>query len=484
MAGETANRPQTLQKDERHPIIMATDPVEKTNVNAESVLGFQATLLSHDRFDEAATAFATDLALKLGLERVSIGVIERGQTQIKAISHSADIQAKHEAHRRIAGAMDEAIKQAAVIVFPETANAQPRVMQAHAALARGPGNQACTIPLTRNGRIFGAMTFERSAASLFEKDEIATFEDIASLLGPVLFLKWDEGLPWHARFMQEWSAWKDRHFADAGSGVKPGLLALATLIALLSIPVQYNISAPARLEGSIQRALVAPEKGYLQQAYVRPGDRVQANQVLAELADQDLLLEKRRWQSELAQHENAGGAALAQSDRVQIVINQAKAEEARTGLVLVEEKLSRSRIVAPFDGIIIKGDLRQSLGAPVQGGDVLLTIAPADAFRLMIEVDERDVSGVLPLQEGKATLASLPDKALAFLVQRVTPVATTRDGRNFFEVEGSLKTTGPVALRPGLEGVAKIGIGKRPLIWILTHRIIDWARLALWSFGL
>ena len=119
---------------------MTTDPVKKIKVDAESVLDFQATLLSHDRFDEAATAFATDLALKLGLDRVSIGLTERGQTQVKAISHSVDILAKHETHRRIAAAMDEAIEQTAVIIHPETVDSQPRLILAHAALARGSGN--------------------------------------------------------------------------------------------------------------------------------------------------------------------------------------------------------------------------------------------------------------------------------------------------------------------------------------------------------
>lgn len=464
---------------------MTTDPVKKIKVDAESVLDFQATLLSHDRFDEAATAFATDLALKLGLDRVSIGLTERGQTQVKAISHSVDILAKHETHRRIAAAMDEAIEQTAVIIHPETVDSQPRLILAHAALARGSGNHICTIPLINNGRIFGAITLERSATSQFKKDEISALENLTSLLGPILLLKWNEERPWHARFIRDCSAWKHRHFANADFGIRLGFYTLiAVIIGLLLIPVQHNINAPARLEGSIQRALVAPEHGYLQQAHVRPGDKVKANQVLAELADQELQLEKRRWQSELAQFENAYGAALAQSDRVQMIIHQSKAEEARSQLALAEGKLLRSRIVAPFDGIIIKGDLRQSLGAPVQRGDILLTIAPAESFRLMIEVDERDISSVLPNQEGKVALVSSPGKALPFHVQRITPVATAREGRNFFEVEGTLKITDLIALRPGLEGVAKISAGKRPLIWILTHRMIDWTRLTLWQWGL
>jgi multidrug resistance efflux pump len=464
---------------------MITNSAEKLNVDAESILNFQATFLSHDNFEEAATALATELALKLGLDRASIGIIENGQTQVKAISHSADTQAKHETQRRIAAAMDEAIAQAAVIIHPEPSGSQPRLILAHTALARGAGNKLCTIPLTDNGVIFGAITLEHAASSNFKRDEISTLENIASLLGTIIHLKANEGNSWFAHLKSDVAHWKERHLNNADITLKLGLLGLlAFMFALLFIPIQHNISAPARLEGSIQRALVAPEDGFLQHSYVRPGDQVKANQVLAELADQDLLLEKRRWQSEFAQYENAYGASLAQSDRVQMVINQSKAESARSQLILAEEKLLRARIIAPFDGVIIKGDLKQSLGAPVQRGDILLTIAPVAEFRLMVEVDERDISAVKLNQVGKVSLTSLPDKTFSFYVKRITPAASSKEGRNFFEVEGALKTNNLIALRPGLEGVAKISVEKRSSFWILTHRITDWAKLTLWAWGL
>jgi hypothetical protein len=37
-------------------------------------------------------------------------------------------------------------------------------------------------------------------------------------------------------------------------------------------------------------------------------------------------------------------------------------------------------------------------------------------------------------------------------------------------------------LRPGMEGVGKVDIGRRSLIWIWTHRLFDWLRLAAWSW--
>jgi multidrug efflux pump subunit AcrA (membrane-fusion protein) len=162
------------------------------------------------------------------------------------------------------------------------------------------------------------------------------------------------------------------------------------------------------------------------------------------------------------------------------VVSQGKAGEARAQLELVRQQLARTRLLAPMDGIVIKGDLSQTLGAPVQRGDALLTLAPAQQFRLIIEVDERDVAEVKAGQTGQLALSALPVDTLAFTVQRVTPVATVRDGRNAFEVEAKLAGPAP-ALRTGLEGVAKIDAGERSFAWIWGHRAVDWLRLAWWS---
>ena len=36
-------------------------------------------------------------------------------------------------------------------------------------------------------------------------------------------------------------------------------------------------------------------------------------------------------------------------------------------------------------------------------------------------------------------------------------------------------------LRPGMEGISKLEIGREKLIWIWTRRMIDWLRLFIWQ---
>ena len=461
---------------------MANAIIQTTTINPQNVLQYQASIFSHVNFAQAATAFATELCIEYGFERVSIGMMKGSECSIEAVSHSADSDTKYEVHRQLSLAMEEAISQAVSIQSPNSAPTQPRIAQANHALQKMTGHHICSIPLTHQHDIFGAICIESLNSNQIH---LADLMSVIGLIAPVLQLKWQSETPWYARLKQVLVSKMDTFVLGKQGITRPLILLLSLgLIALLWIPVTYHISAPARLEGAIQQALVAPDHGYLEQAMVRPGDSVKQNQVLATLANQELLLEKRRWQTELEQYENAYSTSLAQSNRVDLVVNQSKAEEARVQLALIEQKLQHTQVLAPFDGVIIKGDLKDSVGAPLQRGDTLLTIAPTASFRLMIEVDERDISHVLTGQQGQLALVSLPNQRIQFTVARIVPVAIVKDERNMFEVEGMLQAKQLALLKPGLEGIAKIGVGLRHFIWLLSHRMIDWFKLNLWSWGL
>lgn len=453
-----------------------------TTIDAGAILQLQAAILSRHQFDEAAATYATLTAHLFGFKRVCVGFMEDEQVKLVAISHGAALDTQLEIHRNLAAAMEEAIDQSTTLSFPHAALGQPRITMAHAELVQRNGGSMCTVPIASLDEIVGAVTAERDSNEPFSAQQIAQLEQVVALVGPLLSLKRDSQRPWRK---QAWEILSKTRARLTGPGehqikliVGGGILAGAIL---LLVPMSYHVSAPARLEGSIQRALVAPVDGFIQQVSVRPGDIVTEGQILAELAIQDLMLEQRKWESELAQHENTYGAALAQNDRSQLIAYQAKVAESQVQLELVESQIDRTRIKAPFDGIVISGDLSQSLGAPIQRGDVLMVIAPLDHYRLIVEVDERDVADIKLGATGRMSLAALPGVALSFSTERIAPVAVTRDGRHFFELEGKLDGNTP-GLRPGLQGVAKIDADKRTLAWALSHRFLVWLRLSLWTW--
>jgi multidrug resistance efflux pump len=451
-------------------------------VGAVDLLRLQTAVLAQRDFARAAAALATALCDRLGCDRVAFGWIHGDCSTVVALSHAADFDPRQAASERIAAAMDEALEQASTVVVPQREAAAPQVALAHLELAGADTRAVCTVLLVDAAKPVGALTLER-AATPFTPHELGLCEDAAALAAPLLSLKRRAERGWAASTGEALRARWEKLAAPEGRRARLWLAACGLAAAvLLFVPVPYYVAAPARLEGSVQRVVVAPVDGFLEQVNVRPGDSVKSGQVLAELATQDLQAERLRRRSELAQHENVYRAALARADRTQLVINQARAAEAQAQLALVENQLQRAQLRAPFDGIVIKGDLPQQLGAPVQRGEVLLTLAPDDRYRLIVEVDERDVALVDAGLHGRLVLAAEPNAVFDFSVVRLLPVAVTADGRNFFEAEGALEATGKT-LRPGMRGVAKIAAGRRSAAWIATHRLFEWLRLSAWSLG-
>ena len=451
--------------------------------DAGLVLQLQDSFLRQANLAAGAVALVNELAQVLACERVTLGTVDDRKIDVVAVSNSAEFKPAQELMRQIAAAMQEAVDQGNRIVYPVASTDPIRIVLALADLHERSGHALASVALVAGGKAVGAVLAEWRGTTPPNQRRLELLDSLACAIGPLLALRQSAERSWSDRgagmVSRTWQAMARR------KDPAPKVLALTLLAALSAaafVPVSYRIGAPGRIEGAVQRIVAAPLDGYLAKANVRPGDSVRAGDVLVELADQDLLLEQRRWEGTLAQHENSYAAALARSDRAQFVITQGKAGEARAQLELVRQQLARTRLLAPIDGVVIKGDLSQGLGAPVQRGDALITLAPAERYRLIVDVDERDIASVKTGQRGQLALASSPGDPLGFVVERVTPVASMQDGRNAFEVEARLLAAAPL-LRPGLQGIAKIEAGERSTAWIWTHRGIDWLRLSLWSWG-
>jgi hypothetical protein len=118
----------------------------------------------------------------------------------------------------------------------------------------------------------------------------------------------------------------------------------------------------------------------------------------------------------------------------------------------------------------------------VERGDVLFELAPLDGYRIVLEVDERDISHVAIGQSGELALTALPGEPLPLTVRRVIPITVAEDGRTFFRVEANIDAPRE-GLRPGMEGVAKLDAGRRQRIQGWARPIVDAMSLWLWRWG-
>jgi multidrug efflux pump subunit AcrA (membrane-fusion protein) len=229
------------------------------------------------------------------------------------------------------------------------------------------------------------------------------------------------------------------------------------------------------------RARGAPYVGVLKGATARPGGKAREGEVLASLEDRDLLLERLKWVTERQAHIYEWDKALATRQPATINVLRSQVDQANAQINLLDAQLDRIKLRSPIMGQVVSGDLSQLIGTAVQRGQVLFEIAPRDTYRVILHVDEREVRWVKPGQTGELIVTALPNHRLAFVVDKITPIAAARSGRNVFRIEGRL-TDNPAQLRPGMEGIGKIAIGRRNLAWIWLHPVIDWLRIWSWRW--
>jgi RND family efflux transporter MFP subunit len=447
---------------------------------SRATLELLATVVDHEDFRTAALAAVTEMALRFSCSRVSLGFTRWGKAKVAAISHSSSFSGRVQLIQEIGAAMDEAIDQRAILRYPP-APEDVVFTTAHATLsATHRSGNILTVPLLVVDSFVGAVTFERPADQPFDEETVRLLSVVAAALGPVLTEK---------RRNDRWLIVKmwDSFVAQLGKLLGPGYLTRkAIALALVAIVVglsfwtdTFHVVADAQLEPAERRAVVSAYDGYVQTASARAGDLVKSGQELASLEDRELNLERLRWVTERQQHQYEYDRALAGNEPANINIVRSQIDQADAQIKLIDEQIARTRLVAPFDGLVVSGDLSQRIGASVQRGETLFELSPLSGYRVVVTVSERDIAELEVGQPGEVVFASLPDEPMPITIDRITPVALQMSERNGFRVEATVN--GDLGrLRPGMTGVARVAIDRQPVIAIWTRPFLDWLGLLWW----
>jgi len=441
-----------------------------------------ASVIDTADFQAAANGLCTELATLLECDRVSLGLARDRGVELAAVSHTALFGEQMNLVRLLEAAMDEALDQQCVVTWPPPADSF-LVTAAHDALAQEAAESAlCTVPLHARGQAVGALALERDESRPFDERTVELVEVVAALTAAPLTDRREAERFIGALALERARRQLERLLGRGYIGRKLAAAGMLALVAFLSFATgAYRITADALLQGAEQRAVTAPIDGYIDSAPARAGDRLEAGAPLISLDDRELQLQRLRTATERNELVQQHKLAVASGERANAKVLEAQIEQADARLALLEEQIARTRIRMPFDGVVVSGDFSQSLGAPVRRGEVLYELAPTDRYRVVLEVDERELDEVAPGAGGRVLLNALPETPFPLQVTRITPVTKAREGGNFFEVEGELAEDSP-RLKPGMRGVGKIDAGERRLAWIWTRGLRDWLRLQWWRW--
>ena len=228
----------------------------------------------------------------------------------------------------------------------------------------------------------------------------------------------------------------------------PGVeVQLAT--AALTSPSQSNavLTASGYVVARRKAAVASKGTGRLVFLGVEEGDKVKMGQVIARLEDSDVIAARDRARENLRLAEADLYEAKKNLERMRILLKQeaiapvevdvadarykrvvATIEAARYGVREAEVAVENTRIIAPFDGTVLKknadvGEIVAPLAGAASSKAAVVTIADMSSLEVDADVSEANITRVAPEQQCEITLDAYPQQRYPGYVTKIVPTA-------------------------------------------------------------
>lgn len=453
-------------------------------------LELAAMVREHRSFKAAALEVCNQLAARHQADRVALGWWREPYVRLSAISQLDRIEDRMTAVGEVESAMEEAIEQDAMLIWPaphtegdgDDDRSRAEILAQHSAFARAQGwAHLCTVPLRSGRRILGAVTWHRQDRA-FLADEAESFALVLDALGPLLEERERNEGWWGRRWKRRAEEALRRHANLQHPWAKLGAIGVALVFAAsLLVHVPYRVEADFAVQPVRQMVFSAPFDGFVKSVAVAPADFVREGGELFALHDTALRLEEGELLADLSRYARERELAEAKRELAGMRVATAQRDQVAARLERLRRQIGQTVARAPFGGVVLDdGNLRERLGAPVREGDSLLRFAQLDGLYFELAVPEADA----PLmQEGRRVeiaFRSRPDQIVAAVVTRIEPEAVVRDAGAVFIVRAAPEGAPADWWRPGMTGIGKVITERRSLFDIFTRRLRDWLRLQLW----
>lgn len=450
------------------------------------VLDLMVMINGQSRFVAASMTICNELAARYACDRVSLGWSSKGYVKVAAMSHTDRIERKMSAVEALEQAMEEVVDQETEIVLPapETGKAG----QGMGPVARDCGEYAksvdtrflAALPVRSGDTVIAVAVLERPTQAFTESElrHLRIMLDQASSRLKDIRNR-DR---WAGPRLADWARERiGRLLGYKHTWAKLGAVAGAVFLLFAGlVPVPYRVDSPMILRTEDITYVTAPFDGYIDSVAVRAGDLVGAGNGLLSLDTKDLQLEQAGLLAEKNRQEREMEKSRAAGDLAEMLIAQARFDQAVARLDINAFKISQASLAAPYDAVVIEGDLREKIGSPVKQGEILFKVGRIKGLFAEAKVSEAEIRNVKAGVGGRIALASRPQDHFPVKVSLIEPAAVATAKDNAFNVRCAFEGPVPDWFRPGMTGVSKLDAGNRTLFWIVSHRTLDFLRLKLW----
>ncbi len=283
----------------------------------------------------------------------------------------------------------------------------------------------------------------------------------------------------------KYMAWKITRTQQVG--------ALGLVLLFLLPPLSSKVTTDLVLEPGKDARVRAAVDGRIQKVFVREGDEVKADQIMATLESPDISADVQSLTQQLALassnlRNNQDRSDFSQA--AQVVRDRGRLQQK---LSVAQKRAQDLEIRAPMDGIVITSNVDQEAGEYLSAGGEFARVVDRSTMKARILVQDRELPDVQPGAPAKVKVLPFPYRTYSGHVDKILPAAaldhpvaqTERLQRlgqelaNFIAVDMEIPNPDG-SLREGMTGKAKISGPRHPLAWQAGQAIWRWVRSQFW----
>jgi len=257
--------------------------------------------------------------------------------------------------------------------------------------------------------------------------------------------------------------------------------ACAAVLFLVLFPLPLRIEGPAAVAPAHAAQVGADLEGIVKQVNVKEGDRVQKGAVIGALEDWDYrsALEAAQAKRDIATAQM--NRALAANDGSEAGVQKAQADFWTTEVARAQERLGRTLVRSPIDGVVATPHIENLVGRKLKFGDSFAEIVDNSQALVDLTIEQTDISLVAAGQKVRVKLDGFPARTFQGQVVIVSPLGRLEgDARNFYARVAVPNPDG--MLRAGMQGRGKVSTGWHPAGKVFFRQPVMWIWSKLWSW--
>jgi len=257
--------------------------------------------------------------------------------------------------------------------------------------------------------------------------------------------------------------------------------ACAAVLFLALFPLPLRVEGPATVAPAHAARVGSEVEGVVKQVQVKEGDHVSKGTVIGTLEDWDYHSALAAAQAKRETAVTLMNRALAANDDTEAGIQKAQADYWTAEVARAQERLDRTILRSPIDGVVATPHLENLVGRKLKVGDTIADIVDNSQALVDVAIDQTDIGLVATGRKARVKLDSFPARTFDGDVVVVSPLGRLEGDARSFYARVSIGN-GEGILRAGMQGRGKVSTGWHPAGQVFFRVPVMWIWSKLWAW--